>query len=281
MVQSRSVLLGVSLLIAQFLPAVAEGHAAADHGFALAPSVAAKAEVGAGVEERLGAKIPLAPVFRDEAGKAVRLGALITGPTIILPVYYGCTNECNYLQGGLASVLPDIRPRPAADYRVISVSFDENDTAADALRTKRMFLGSFSAPFPAGGWRFLTGNAESIQALTQAAGYHFRRSGRDFVHPVASIVVARDGTIVRYLYGTNFLPKDLTLALFEARDGKVGATVRKMVDYCFSFDPAARGYQFNLLRVSATVIILCCGSFLLFLIIGGRNDRRKKEKRSR
>ena len=50
----------------------------------------------------------------------------------------------------------------------------------------------------------------------------FSVSGNDFVHPVASIVVAGDGTIVRYLYGVSILPKDLTLALVEARSGVAG-----------------------------------------------------------
>src|SRR5512138_1332818 len=51
-----------------------------------------------GLDEHLGAKIPLDLTFRDETGKSVRLGDLITGSTLILPVYYSCTNVCNYLQ---------------------------------------------------------------------------------------------------------------------------------------------------------------------------------------
>jgi protein SCO1/2 len=93
---------------------------------------------------------------------------------------------------------------------------------------------------------------------------------------VASFVVAGDGKIVRYLYGTSFLSKDLTLALVEAGQGKTGATIRKMVSYCFTFDPAQKSYQFNLLRVSATVVILCCGSFFSFLALtGGKRSKRK------
>jgi protein SCO1/2 len=227
-----------------------------------------------GVDERLGAKIPLDTIFRDETGKPVRLGDLITGPTIILPVYYSCTNICNYLQGGLARVLPAIKYHPAVDYRVISLSFDESETPQLAARYKRMYLTSMNVPFPGDGWRFLTGDAPNIQRLTAAAGYRFQRRGRDFIHPVTSLVVARDGTIVRYLYGTNFLAKDVTLALLEAREGKSGASIRKVMDFCFSFDPAGKTYVFNLMRVSATVVILCTGGFLAFLLMSG--NKRKK-----
>jgi protein SCO1 len=227
-----------------------------------------------GVDERLGAKIPLDTTFRDETGKPVRLGDLVTGPTIILPVYYSCTNVCNYLQGGLARVLPAIKYRPAADYRVISLSFDESEPPQLAARYKRMYLTSMNIPFPEDGWRFLTGDAANIKRLTAAAGYRFQRRGRDFIHPVTSLVVAGDGTIIRYLYGTTFLAKDVTLALLEARGGKAGASIRKVMEFCFSFDPAGKTYVFNLMRISATVVILCAGGLLAFLLLSG--NRRKK-----
>lgn len=231
-------------------------------------------EATIGVNEQLGSGIPLDITFRDETGKPVRLADLITGPTIILPVYYSCTNVCYSLQWGLAQVLPKIKSTPGEEYRVISISFDENESPQLAAKFKRVYLSSMHAPFPKDGWRFLTGDAENIHRLTTAAGYGFQRRGRDFLHPVASLIVARDGTIVRYLYGTTFLPKDLALALIEARDGTSGITIRKMVEYCFTFDPGQKTYVFNILRVSATVVILSAGGFLAFLTL---TDRKRKK----
>jgi len=232
-------------------------------------------ETFVGVNEQLGSKIPLDIIFTDEAGKTVRLGDLITGPTIILPVYYSCSNVCYNLQWGLAQLLPRIKSRPGEDYRVISISFDEHDTPQLAAKFKRVYLSSMHIPFPQDSWRFLTGDMANIRKFTAAAGYGFQRRGRDFLHPSTSLIVTKDGTIVRYLYGTTFLPKDLALALIEARDGTQGTTIRKIVDYCFTFDPAQKTYAFNLLRVSATVVILCTGSFFVFLIMTGRNRKKR------
>ena len=237
---------------------------------------AAAAQPGLGLDERLGQKIPLDLVFVDEEGQKRRLGDLITGPTIILPVYYRCTNVCNFLQGGLATVLPELKPKPAVDYRVLSISFDETETPKDAAKSKRMYMTALNMPFPEEGWRFLTGDAATIKKLTDSAGYEFQRKGADFLHPVVSFVVSGDGQIVRYLYGTSFLAKDVTLALAEAKEGKSGATIRKMVSYCFTFDPEKKSYQFNLLRVSATVIMLSTGSFLLYLVSTGRRKDKHK-----
>lgn len=225
------------------------------------------------LDEHLGAKIPLDLAFRDETGRQVRLGELIGGPTIILPVYYSCTNVCYNLQWGLANALSQIKNSPGSDYRVISFSFDENETPQLAAKFKRVYMSAMQVPFPEDGWRFLTGDAANIRLLTEAAGFSFQRRGQDFVHPVASFIVAGDGTIVRYLYGTGFLPKDLALALIEARNGTSGVTIRKMVEYCFTFDPGRKTYVFNLLRVSATVVIFCVGGFLVFLIMTGRKRK--------
>lgn len=234
-------------------------------------------ETTAGITEHLGSKIPLDITFLDESGKAVRLTELVTGPTIILPVYFSCTNVCYNLQWGLAQVLPKIKNRPGEEYRVISVSFDEQDSPELAAKFKRVYLSSMHAPFPESGWRFLTGDADSIRRLTDALGFSFQRRGNDFLHPVASIVAAGDGTIVRYLYGASFLPKDLSLALIEAREGKGGTAIRKVMEYCFSYDPEQKSYVFNLLRVSATVVILCTGGFLAYLILTGRKRKRFKD----
>ncbi|ANA39169.1 cytochrome-c oxidase [Geobacter anodireducens] len=270
----------VVLCLALVLPlhggAATDGSSPVEEHHHHAAPVAAEA-VGVGVAERLGEKIPLDLTFNDEAGRPVRLADLVTGPTIILPVYYRCTNVCNFLQNGMAAVIPEIRRKPGDEYRVISVSFDETEPPDLAARYRRIYQGAITTPFPEDGWRFLTGDAANIRRLTDAIGYRFQRKGRDFVHPVASVVIAGYGTIIRYLYGTSFLPKDVTLALLEAREGKVGKTIRTVVGYCFSFDPKQKTYVFNLLRVSATVVILTAGAFLAFLLTTGRTGARQRK----
>lgn len=237
-------------------------------------------EPSARIDERLGSKIPLDIDFRDESGAVVRLVDLINGPTIILPVYYSCSNVCAYQQGRMAGTLQVLERTPVSDYRVISISFDETDSPESAARSKRTYLTAMRKPFPAEGWRFLTGDAASIRRFTEAVGYRFQRQGKDFIHPVASVVISADGTIIRYLYGIAVLPKDLALAIAEAKSGVAGASVRKMLEYCFTFDPVGKTYVFNLLRVSATVVILCAGSFLLYLVLSGKKRKRSQSEES-
>ena len=226
-----------------------------------------------GLEEKLGQHIPLDLVFRDEEGNSVRLGDLVDRPTIIAPVYYRCPNVCNFLQAGLAQALPGVSLQALERYRVLSISFDETETAEDARRSKRTYMTAMGGDFPPDGWNFLTGDLDQILALTESIGYRFQRQGVDFLHPVAVAVIAPDGKIVRYLYGTRFLPMDLTLSLVEASEGRVGSTIKRVLGFCFSYDPEGKRYVFNILRVSAFVVVGTLGSFLTFLVLTGRKKK--------
>lgn len=233
---------------------------------------------GVGLDEQLGSKLPLDLTFHDEEGRPVRLADLVTRPTVIALVYYRCPNVCHFLQGELAQVLPQVKLVAGQDYEVLSISFDENETPELARRTRDTYLSAAGGQIPASGWRFLTGDLSAIQSLTQAAGFHFQRVGEEFQHPVVLLVISRDGTIIRYLHGTSILPKDLTLALYEAKEGHIGTTIRKMVQYCFSYDPEQKTYVFNVLRVSATVILATLGAFLAFLLLTGK--KKPKDRNS-
>jgi len=249
-------------------PQMGEMAGGEDHHIHLHPSAEESADVG--LEEKLGATIPLGARFIDETGRPVFLRDLVSMPTIIAPVYYHCPNVCNFLQGGLARVLPGIKLEPGKDFRVLSISFDETETPAEARKSKALYMDAMNGRFPADAWTFLTGEKKEILRVTDAAGYHFKRQGPDFMHPVALIVVSPQGKIIRYLHGTSVLPMDLTLALVEASEERIGATIRKVAQFCFSYDPENNRYVFNLFRVSATAILLTAGAFLAFLILRGR-----------
>ena len=86
-----------------------------------------------------------------------------------------------------------------------------------------------------------------------------------------------DGKITRYLYGTEFLPFDIKIALLEASQGKVGATISKVVRFCFSYDPEGKKLVFNTLKVTGTVTLIFALSFILFLLFKGRKEHPKEE----
>ncbi len=231
-------------------------------------------ETGVHLDEKIGTMLPLDLEFRDETGQLVTLRQLVKGPTIIAPVYYRCPNVCNFMLGGLARVLPDVRRQPGKQFTVLAISFDDTETPELAAASKKMYLRSMRGEFPEDAWRFLTGTKENIYRLTDTAGYYFKNVNGQLLHPVVVFVITSDGQIVRYLHGTHFLPKDVTLALVEAAEGRLGTTIQKMVQFCFSYDPENKTYVFNLLRISGSVVLFTAVTFLGFLFLGGKKRKR-------
>lgn len=226
------------------------------------------------LEEKLGVVIPADIVLKDENGRTVNLRELIDRPTIIAPVYLHCAHVCSTLLTGLAETLGKIDLlQPGKDYRVVTVSFDEREGPAVAREKKPNYITAIGRFFPADAWPFLTGDNANIRKFTDAVGYRFQRDGEDFSHPIALIVLAPGGKVVRYLEGVTFLPFQVTMALNEAAAGKVSSPSGRVLSYCFSYDPSSKSYVFNILKVVGTVVILTVLSFFIYLMVTGKKKR--------
>ncbi len=231
---------------------------------------------GIGIDEKLGQSIPLELTFRDEKGNTVSMGRLIDKPTVLAPVFLTCPDVCSFLLSNLSKTLGQLTSEPGKEFQVLAISFDETEGPPLALEKKKLYLEMIEKPFPEEAWKFLTGERESILALTNAVGFYFKREGNTFLHPVALIILAPDGKITRYLYGTEILPFDLKMALLEASEGRTGPTISKVLRFCFSYDPKGRKYVFNALKVTGIVTLTFAFSFILFLIWRGR--KRPKQR---
>jgi protein SCO1/2 len=177
----------------------------------------------------------------------------------------------------LAGVIGKLSSEPGKEYQVLAFSFDETEQPNLALEKKKSYLKMIEKPFPDDAWRFLTGDQENIHQLTDAIGFHFKRQGQDFLHPVSLVILSSEGKITRYIYGTELLPFDLKMALLEASEGRVGPTLSKVLKFCFSYDPQGRKYVFNTLKVTGIVTLLFAFGFFLFLILKGKKQTISKE----
>jgi protein SCO1/2 len=92
---------------------------------------------------------------------------------------------------------------------------------------------------------------------------------------VAAVAVAPGGKVVRYLYGSSFLPFDITMAGTEAARGQTGLSVKRLLSFCYNYDPQGRRYVFDILRVSGYTIVGFVAVFLAWLLLGGKKKRRR------
>ena len=236
-------------------------------GLALAQAPVAGA---VGVDEKLGARIPLGLVLNDEDGKPVKLEVLVDRPTILTLNYFRCAGICTPLLNSVADTADKLPLEPDRDFRIITVSFDDRDTPEIAHRKRLNYLKQMSRPFPPSGWRFLTGSAASTKKLCDAVGFRFERQGEDFIHPGAIVFLSPKGKVTRYMYGTTFLPADVQMALSEAAKGQEEPTINKLLQICFRYDPQGRRYVFSATRLAGALIILAALCFVAYLIIKGR-----------
>lgn len=239
----------------------------------ISPEQAAAA--GIGIEEQTGRTIPSDITLYDENGAEVRFGDLLGKPVILTYVYYTCDRICPQMLEGLARALPLLSLAPDKQYRVLTVSFDETDTPEIALAKKNNYMAAIGRPFPREAWKFLTGKRESIERLTAATGFRYKRDNHGFIHPVVLIIVSPEGKIMNYLqvtkyaygqaYPVAFSPFDLDVALSEAAQGRAVTGVQKAVLYCFAHLPAGQEKFFGILGVVGVLTLAAMVALFIYL----------------
>jgi len=231
---------------------------------------------GVGIDEKLGRQVDLDAILKDENGQDVTLRRLIDKPTILTLNYFRCAGICTPLLNSMVDVLNQLRSSPGKDFQVITLSFDPRDTPEMALQKRANYLHQMKRQFPPQAWRFLTGDAQATKDVADSVGFIFRADGDQYIHPAAIIIVTPAGIVSRYMYGISFLPADVEMAIQEAAGGLVRPTISKMLALCYSYDPVARRYVFNITRVAGGVILILAAAFVVVLFLQSRSRQKTR-----
>jgi protein SCO1/2 len=229
-----------------------------------------------GFDQRLGEALPLDAVLRDEAGREVRLGDYFgRRPVVLSLVYYECPMLCTLTLNGLVSALSVLSFQPGREFEIVTVSFDPKDTPAAAGAKKRTYLARYGRPGADAGWHFLTGSPESVERITRALGFRYAwdEQTRQFAHPSGLVVATPEGRLARYLYGVEYAPRDLQLAVTEASAGKVGGPVEQVLLFCYQYDPASGGYGLAIMRLVRLAGVLTVAALAGYVILMLRRER--------
>ena len=225
-----------------------------------------------GFDQNLNKQIPLEVTFNDENGQSVQLGLYFGGkkPVVLNFVYYDCPVICLQTLSNLASTLRVVSQEPGRDFEIVTVSFDPRETPALAFNKKKEFVERSNKPHIAGGWHFLTGTKDSIDRLTQAAGFRYvwDEPSKQFAHPTGIMVLTPNGRISRYLFGIDYGPRDLRLAILDASAGNVGSPIERVLLYCYHYDLTTGRYSLAIMRVVqiAGVATVCSIGMLIFVM---------------
>jgi protein SCO1/2 len=231
-------------------------------------------KIEVGIVEKLGETIPLDLTFLNESNDTVTLGELINKPTILSFVYFDCPGLCSPLLSGISEVVDNLDMDLGDEYQLITISFNTKDTPEKAAIKKNNFVTKIGEENRKH-WIYLTGEQDNILKITASVGFKYMPQGLDFAHPSAIILLSPEGKITRYLYGINFLPFDVKMAIIEAQQGIARPTINKILEYCFAYDPNGRTYTLQVTRIVGgfTVFILLIG--FIILIFKGRKKAKK------
>jgi protein SCO1 len=225
-----------------------------------------------GIEQKLDAQVPADLAFTDDAGRAVHLGDYFgRKPLILNLVYYNCPMLCGEVLSGLTGAMKMVKFDVGREFDVVTVSFNPQETTADAAAKKKDYVKRYGRTGAAAGWHFLTGSADSINALTKAVGFQYQYDPKinQYAHATAIMVLTPEGRISRYFYGVDFPPKDLRMGLVEASQEKIGNLTDQVLLYCYHYDPQTGKYGAvvtNMLRLGAGVTIVLLGGMLLIFL---------------
>jgi protein SCO1 len=237
-----------------------------------------------GIDEKSGQTIPSDITFYDEKGQKIRLGDMLGKPIILTLVYYTCEHECPLMLAGLAAALPRLSLTAGKDFRVITASFDVEDSPQLAGEVKRNYIKAAGTSIPADAWHFLTADSGNIRRLTESAGFRFRKDIHGFTHPVVLIFLSPEGKISRYFpvakyeyggtYPVSFSSFDLNIALAEAREGKPVTELKRAFLYCFSHEPPGQSKFFYFIAVIGVLTLLAMVSFFVYLQVTTKKYRK-------
>ena len=237
-----------------------------------------------GIDQKLDAQIPLDLEFSDEQGQPVKLGQFFGArPVVMALVYYECPMLCTQVLNGFAGSLQGMSFTVGQEFEVLVVSFDPGETPAMAAERKREFVRRYIRDAREANIHFLTGREASIKALTNAVGFRYTYDAAidQYAHPAAITVLTPQGHVSRYLYGIEFAPRDLKLALVEASAGRVGTFVEQAMLFCYHYDPETGKYGLvimNFVRAAGALTVLLMAGWIVLSL---RRDRRQANADSR
>jgi protein SCO1/2 len=231
-------------------------------------------------DQNINAQIPLDAEFRDETGKAVRIGDYFgKKPVVLVLGYYGCPMLCTLVLNGLVEALQDLKLDIGNQFDVLDISISPTETPALAAAKKREYLRHYGRPGADRGWHFLTGGEAAIQKVSHAVGFRYAYDAtiKQYAHPSGFIVLTPQGKVARYFFGVNFRGQELNDALRGASANRVGSPIRQLFLLCFHYSPITGKYGGLVINAVRSVGI---ATLLALAVFGARSFYRDHRSKS-
>ena len=216
------------------------------------------------------------PILRDVTGQAFETNRLRGKPIVISMIYTSCHHVCPTITQSLARATDIAREALGDDaFSLVTVGFDWKVDTPDRMRQYR---DERRANLPE--WYFLSGDEQSVSALSQHLGFLYYESPKGFDHLTQTTVLDANGVVYRQIYGVDieaqaFVEPLKELVFDTPRDaGLIEHWVDTFRLFCTVFDPKSGRYTFDYsIAMTIFVGILCLAAIAVFLAREWRRAR--------
>jgi protein SCO1/2 len=222
-----------------------------------------------GIDAKLDRPVPLDIALRDETGRAVRLADFFGRKPVLLSfAYYRCSMLCPMVLEGLVRSLRPLSWDVGKEFDMLTVSIDPRETPELAAAKKRQMVADYGRSEAAAGWHFLVGDEDAVRRLTDAVGFRYTYDAAhdQFGHAAVLTVLTPQGKISRYLYGIDYAPRDVRLALLEASEERIGTLADQLLLFCYHYDPVTGKYgmaAMTSLRVAGLITVVALATLVV------------------
>ena len=98
---------------------------------------------------------------------------------------------------------------------------------------------------------------------------------QQYAHPAGIVVATPHGKVSRYLFGIDYGPRDLRLALLDASGEKIGSPLERVLLYCYHYDLATGRYSLAIMRVVRLAGAATVFSLGTLIFVWTRRERRQ------
>ncbi len=224
----------------------------------------ASAEIGKRVfwDQKLDSQVSPETAFKDESGKDVKMGDYFkTKPVILVMPFYKCPGTCTLEMEGVIKACNRIKYDIGKDFEMVVVSIDSREGPDLAAAKKKDYLDAYKSGAEKS-FHCLTGTKESIDKLADDVGFHYMldpRTGSP-IHSAGLMILTPHGKMSRYLFGVEYGPRNLNLALVEASENKIGSLSERITLLCSMYDERNGKYSIAIIRI---LQVAGCGTALL------------------
>jgi protein SCO1/2 len=231
-----------------------------------------------GIEQHLGAQVPLDIPFTDDTGSPVTLRKYAGKPIVLALVYYTCPSLCDLVLNGIVRSARALKFTAGDEFEVVAISFDPRENAPLARDKKQSYVKEYGRPGSDKGWHFLTGSDAASRSVADAVGFRYRYDpiSNQYAHPSAVMILTPEGRVARYFFGIDYQPRDVKLGLMEASHEQIGSPLDAVQLFCFHYDPANGKYGFMIVNVLRLAGLATMGALAAFIILMLLRDSRAR-----